>query len=577
MDVLSTSGINNTISNYQYYEKQKKLTPLQTRKDQYSGLTSAWTGLQTKLTSLQSLLTDLKSSNSNSNKFDSKLATLSNSNFFGVTTSSSAVASNYSLRVNQLAKNDMILSQSKSSDNNSAISSGKHTIAILSGDYSGKAEIEATGTETYKELMEKIQASLNQDKAVVKSTNNGSGPFTISGKLNIDVNGTIKEIDYDYSNKTYSEIVSDLVEKINTNVSGVLAEEVDGNLQLTVTNTNNYITISDSNGTLANTLGLEVTKEKGLAALVNVSLFTPNTGLSKLSIEAKNSGYDNRLIMSDFSGTALDNIGLTATLLTNRELISSDESAGFKYTSTSSSNNQLNSKISFNGININRNSNTISDLVNGLTFTLKAAMIETDSDVTLKVENDNKENKTRINNFITKFNESYMQIKSNYYSTKGSRGVFVGDPVALGLMNNMKNLATENVTGIETGNINNLQKIGINFNPEVGLTISNSTLLDTALNEKLNEVEDLFSSTNGIANKLHSALELQLGSNGAISNIMKGYENNIKYYNDKIKSTTENINKSAETLRKKYEQMQMQYARILEISSSFNSMLQGMF
>lgn len=575
MDVLSTSGINNTISTYQFYEKQKKLTPLQNRRDQYSGLTSAWSGLQTKLTTLQSLLSDLKSTTASTNKFNSKTATLSNSNFFSVSTTSNAVASNYNLRVNQLAKNDLLVSQTFSSGNIANITAGKHTIAIQSGDFSGKAEIEVTGTETYNELMSKIQSSINQDKAVVKSS--GSGTYTLAGKLNIDVNGTVKEIDYDYSNKTYAEIVSDLVQKINTDVTGVLAEEVDGNLQLTVTNSNNYISISDASGTLANTLGLEATKEKGLSSLVNVSLFIPSTGNSKLSIEAKNSGYDNRLIMSDFAGEALNKIGLTSAILTDRTSTSGDDSAGFKFVANSISDNQLNSKISFNGININRNTNTISDLVNGLTFTLKATMLETDTDVTLKIENDDKENKARINNFITKFNEAYLQIRNNYFSTKGNRGVFVGDPVALGLMNNMKNLATANVSGIETGKINNLQKMGISFNPDIGLTINNSSLLDSVLADKLSEIEELFSASDGIANKLHSALELQLGTNGAISNIMKGYENNIKFYNDRIKSTTEQIDKSADVLRKKYEQMQMEYAQFLDISNYFNSMTEGMF
>lgn len=570
MDVLSTSGINQNIEAFKYYEKTKKINPLQVKKDKYANLSSTWGGLKSKLSSLQTLLSDLKST-STSNSFSNKTATLSKSDFFSVAPESTASASSYNIRVNQLARGDLILSESKTSTGVAGATAGKHKMSMQSGDYTGYVEFDVTGSETYSELMDKVSNAIKNDKAVIKSTDPGGGNITKTGKLTFDVNGSTKEIEYSYDNKAYSEVVTDLIQKINGSVSGVTAEVINGNLQITVNNSSNYISISDSTGNLGSSLGINVTKEKGLSGLANSSVFTPSTGKSKFSIEAKESGYDNRLILSDVAGNSLNQLGLTSTLLTNRTLIAGDDAAGFKYTANSVTDNQLNAKLSFNGINVSRNSNTIKDLITGVTFSLKAEMGVTDADVSVNVANDTKTSKSKIESFISKFNEAYLQIKNNYTSTKTNRGIFTGDPVASGLMNELKNLATGSISGIDSEKINQLSEIGITFDPTNGLSISSSTTLDSVLNEKISEVASLFNSDDGIATRLYNKLETLTSSTGSISSMMNSFDNNTTFYSDKIKSTNERIEKSAEVLRKKYEKLQVQYANMLSLSSNFSS------
>jgi len=307
------------------------------------------------------------------------------------------------------------------------------------------------------------------------------------------------------------------------------------------------------------------------SGLANASIFSPATSQSKFSISAKESGYDNRLIMSDVSGSILNQIGLSSSVLTSRTLSADDTSAGFIYSSTSSTVNELNAKLSFNGINIQRNSNVISDLVDTVTFNLNAVNKVDDADVSVSVKVDTTTITNDIKEFISNFNNAYTYIKNNSYSSgdKDNRGAFVGDSTARSLLSTLTNLAMGQVSGLQTDSFSYLSEIGISFNPTSGLSISDSSKLATSLEENANQVADLFNSTNGIATNLYSTLENYLGVDGSISNLIESYDKNVSYYNTKITTMNKSIDKNANILRSQYEDLQMQ---LLTLTYSFNSM-----
>ncbi len=573
MNILSTSGINNSVNTYKYYERTKKIDPLVQKKDKYSKLSSAWGTVSSKLSSLQSVLNDLKITTSSS-VFNTKASVLSNSDFLSATATYTATKSAYSLRVNQLAKSDVLVSGTLTSVLSSGLAAGDYALQINSGDYNSKITVTLDGTETYQGVMDAISSAINSDKATVTSADPGGGPFNYTGDLTFDINGTSTTISYDYSaGKTYSEIVSDLVSQINDNVSGVVASNVNGNLQVEVSDSKNYISISDT-GSLASSFGLTVTKEKGASGIVKASVFSPSTNNSKLSLQAVESGYDNRLQITD-TNSILGNLGITSSILTNHTQNASDTDAGFIYDATSSTVNELNAKLTFNGINIQRNSNTVDDLVSGVTFSLKAIMEASDPDVSVNVDNDVSGVKSKIQSFIDKFNDAYSYLKSNYYSGESGRGLFVGDPSASSLISTLQRSVTGQVSGIASDKLNRLNQIGISFDPSTGLSISDSSTLESNIKEKADEVAAIFNSTNGIATSLYDTLDNYLGSSGSIARITESYDNNVSYYTDKITAMNERIDKSASILRKKYEELQRQYAQMLSLSSFFSSISGG--
>ncbi len=575
-DYLSTSSVDSLIRSYQSTQYSRRIYPLEVRQQKFSALSSGWGDLKTMLTTLKTTAYDFKTA-TDSSLFFTRNVSVSDESILTATASSNSPKSSYTMRVNQLAKSDLVVSNTQTSDTAVTTMAGTHTILINSGNYNSQVDIELTAAETNETIMEKLSLAINADKAVSLSDSfDPTATFTGTGSFTIKINDTEETVSYDYgtTSKTYSEVMDDLVTDINSNVSGVLAEKIVDDttgyvsLQLTVEDSDDAITVAGT----SSFLNMDVTDEKGASGLANASVFTPSTGNSKFSIAAIESGYDNRLILSDVSGGILNSIGLSSAVLSDRTVTTSDDNvAGFIYNASSSTSNELNAKLSFNGINVQRNSNVITDLVDTVTFNLAAVNKVEEADVSVSVKVDTEAITTDIKEFITNFNNAYTYIKNNSYSSgdKANRGAFVGDSTARSLMATLTNLAMGEVTGLQDDSFSYLSEVGITFSPTTGLSISDSSLLETSLEENASQVADLFNSTNGIANSLYSTLENYLGVDGSISNLIESFDSNVTYYNKKIETMNKSIEKNADILRAQYEDLQMQ---LLTLTYSYNSM-----
>lgn len=580
-DLLTTSGINSLVNTYKTSESNKKITPLTTRRTRYQNLDSAYSTLNTKLTSLKSILSTLKTTGSSS-AFTAKSASSSNTSFVTTAASNSALAGTHSIRINQLAKNDLLLSLDQASDDASTTitSAGTHTFTITSGDGSGgtfTSNVSVTfesadftaGVISNKKVMEKIQTAINTDKAIVTS-NSVTGSTASSGAFTFNLNGT--ETTINYSSGTYSDVIDSIVSQIN-DLSGVSAEKViDGSnyqLKITVTDSSKYLTINGDTSNLVSELGIAVTKEKGSSGIVSASTFSPVTSTSQFSLTAKNSGYDYRILSLQDTGTSTALSAMGLNLGSTRQVYvqnSGLDTPGYVHSSS-----LLNAKLEFNGINVERNSNVITDLVSGVTFNLKSSMQTTDTTVNIAVDNDTAKVKEKIQSFITNFNDLYTFIKTKTTSTDTARGLLVGDASSSSILSILRSSATNVVSGIDTDDINSLSKLGITFNINNGLSITDSDQLDDALENNADQVEALFNSTYGIANVLYPRIDAYLGTEGYISKTRANFSKTIENLNDSISSSQTKINKSAEILRTQYQKMQAQLATLLSNQSYFMS------
>lgn len=317
--------------------------------------------------------------------------------------------------------------------------------------------------------------------------------------------------------------------------------------------------------------------------IVNASAFSPDGSKSQLSITAKNSGNSNQIVLQqkdgDTSGESILNyLGYSLNSSTprsvDRETMISDGSAGYIYADT-----ELNAKMKFNGIDIERNTNTVSDLVDGLTFNLTAAMKDTDDAVNVSISESSSSVKSKIENFVSQFNSIYSFIKT--YSatsvsttsagTTSSRGAFAGDATTNSLVSGLSSAAYAKVDGLTDSTINRLGDIGISFSSSSGLTISDSSKLEKAIGNNLGDVEKLFNSDNGIAAKLYNQVSKYTGTDGYLAKANESYNNNISYLAKKITSKQESIDKNASILRSKYEKLQLQLATLMTTMGSYYS------
>ena len=245
-DLLTTSGINSLVNYYINNEASKRITPLETRKTKYTSISNIYSNLLTKVEALKSKMSTLKATGSSS-AFATKKATSSNTTAVTVSASTTAQKGAFSLRVNQLAKNDLVVSLDKTATGFSTITTaGTYTFAVKGGDgeggqFNSNVTLELTaddftnGNISFEDLSEKITEAINDDKAEVQSSS-VSGSTLSSGSFTLDLNGT--ETVIDYSAGTYDEVIDSIITQLE-DISGLAAEKVvDGSnvqLKLTVT------------------------------------------------------------------------------------------------------------------------------------------------------------------------------------------------------------------------------------------------------------------------------------------------------------------------------------------------------
>ncbi len=575
--ILSTSNINSLVTAFRNSEMSKRITPLNLQKNRYTQLSSSYGMLSSKLDSLKSALSNILKTGDESIFIPGKTAQTSNDKFVTATADKTASLINTTLRVNQLAKHDMFVSQSYESQGVFALS-GTHTFSFMAGNGSnGNLTSSVTVTldegETYHTALSKMREAILADKVNVNSTVKDAATPYSGGESTItfDVNGTETEIALT-GGGTYEELIDELVSKINNDVNGVTAEKIvsEEGVSFRIINQelSNYLSISHKDG--FNVVSdFEISTDKKIAAsgMINTSVFSPQSGESQISFSAKQSGLDFRLKnIEDSDGTLLAALGLNTGSIRN-EFNQSENSSGFLYNDISSNNNLLNAKIAFNGMSIQRNANVFSNLIEGVEFNLKSVMQQSDVDVNITLENDYSPIKEKIENFVTKFNDTYQYIRNN--SRGGTqRGVFLGDASASSVLTMLNSVMFREVEGLTDTSLNSLSKLGLSFNVDSGLQID-SEKLDSNLKNNLSSIEALFNSSSGIATLLENSIAPYLGATGYLATSRNSLGNTLTYLNDRISSSQKRIDKSAETLRKQYQAMQIQLAQMLSFQSFF--------
>ena len=581
-DILTTSSINSLITSYINSQTSQLITPLENKKSQYSSISSVYSTMSSKLSTLKSLMDNFRTTD-NDSIFNSKTVKSSNSDIVNAFVTGDASVGSFSLRVNQLAKSDLLLSTLFNSDDTTSLD-GTQTFSIKTGDgsggeYNSNVEVDLSASDSYQTAIEKVRDAINSDKAIVNSDQKNINDSYTGGDSTIKFNigGTETSVEIT-GGGTYQDMMDELISKINGNVSGLKAEKVvdpnDPNniqLKLTLTDSSKYLSISQESGfDLVSDLNVAADNEKAASSVINASAISPDNGSMRLSLTSNQSGLDYRITnLSDTNGSSvLDMLGLNlAASRPQYDDANNPSAAGYLYSDTTTSNNELNAKFLFNGISLQRNSNTIGDLSSGVTFTLNSLMNGSDSNVTISVEKDVSSVKSNIEDFITKFNDAYSYIKTNATTTSSKRGTLAGDINAISLSSFFQSMAFTKVSGIVGNDLNNLYQLGITFNSQTGLSISDSATLKDKITEYPDQVAALFNSENGIANMIYDKIDPYLGTDGTLTNSINSFNSSISVLNDKKDGYQQRIDKSAGVMRSRYQQLQVQLASLMSMQN----------
>lgn len=256
------------------------------------------------------------------------------------------------------------------------------------------------------------------------------------------------------------------------------------------------ITIDSSNNTLAGVRDAINNAGAGVNASIlkngddyQLLLVSEETGLSKSM----------SITVSDSEGGDADDSGLSRLAF---------NSSGSQLTQYAAG---ANANFSINGLAVSSASNTVTDVIDGVTLNLLSA---TSSAITIDVKTDTDTIVADVQAFVDKYNAyaSLFKDLTKYDATTGTAGALQGDSTARSVMSQIRSELGQSVTGL-SGSYTSLADVGISIDKSGVMTFTESTF-KTAFAAAPTEVTGVFASTTvsgtaveGVAEKLETLME----------------------------------------------------------------------
>lgn len=261
-----------------------------------------------------------------------------------------------------------------------------------------------------------------------------------------------------------------------------------GTMTLQVGDKTTNILIDESNDTL-----------QGVANAINDS----DSGVSA-SILNTGTGY--RLVLNaDETGTA-NQINLSTSAAGGTDL--ANFVAGAETTTPAAD-----AKFKINGIEVIKGSNTVDDVVDGVTFDITGTGAST-----VKVEQDTAAVAERVQEFVDKFNalQSTITELSSYDADTGQGSILTGDSTVRNIQGQLKRVLGDVIPGLENASVRSLADVGVTTDWRTGNLEFNSQKFQQQLQENPDDVTALFAeqgrTTDGQVEFVRSGTNTQAGN-----------------------------------------------------------------
>ncbi len=229
-----------------------------------------------------------------------------------------------------------------------------------------------------------------------------------------------------------------------------------GSLNIVVGPASANITINSNNNTLAG-----IAEAINAKTSLNVTASVVNNGSGyQLVVSSNKTGAANaiEINVTDDDTFNTDNSGLSvlafnATQKNMGEPVPADDAA-----------------INYNGIPITRSSNTVSDLIPGVTLTLSSKNV--DSPATIKIGQDSEKVADRVSEFVDKYNELksiITELTAYDANDPANSGILLGDATLRTMNQQLRSMLSSVVPGLEGSSVRSLVDVGITTNKDTGV------------------------------------------------------------------------------------------------------------
>lgn len=215
-------------------------------------------------------------------------------------------------------------------------------------------------------------------------------------------------------------------------------------------------------------------------------------------------------------------------------------------------------RFTVDGIAITKTSNTVTDVIPGITFNL----LQEGGTTAVNVENDDAALTSKINSFVKSFNDAMTLLnkQSNYDATTKKAGLLSGDSTVRMVKSQLQSILTNSVTGT-TGAYTMLSEIGITTNRSDGTLTVDSAKLSKALETDFDSVVELFTLNGGVADLESNQYGIAEQFNSALEKLTHAYEGPSSQYNGVISSRIQGLNNSMTGIDKQIENMEVRLTR----------------
>jgi len=469
-------------------------------------------------------------------------ATSSNKDMLTVETSDDSSAGAYQIKVNQLATSSQMTSNTYL-ENDSNVGAG--TLHFKVGDGEKQSVSISTENQSLSDIATAINdADMSVTASVLKVADNDYRMTLIAKDTGEDIDFTFQEEGFTFGTTTQA-----------SSSSGEISESQDFDDDDTVLGVTGTLSINGTDIVLdgSETLNAIQTSVDAIADISATVNYDSTSGKYTLEIENDIAEGDVTLNFSD-----TDTTGGFSELIDNAAAVAAKKAL-----------------LNINNIDVERDSNTIDDLITGVTVNLVSE--DPAETITISVTDNHNTAKTKLDDFVNTYNAAISTIDNlqSYNEETGRAGNLIGDSTTNFLKSGLRRMLFSSVSGIDDS-VNSLSNLGVEALESGQLEFTSSTFT-SAMEDSAGEVTSFFSQetegAQGIAVQFENFLDGYLNSDGILAAKEEGYNSSISKMTNSIESIERRLSKKEDNLRQQYIHLEELMATFMSTSSFMTNQL----
>lgn len=323
-----------------------------------------------------------------------------------------------------------------------------------------------------------------------------------------------------------------------------LAAEGNGSVDITIGDQTETINVEttkvDENGNTVDKTNAEILESFAgeiselLGDQARASVFQVNNDEVQFSIQSLETGVDHQIQFGNESGVLAEVTNNMNKLVPG---------------------NELDAEFIIDGVTFERSQNVVDDAVNGLSFTL---LKDTGEQEQISVQRDIEGARENVDGFIEAFNSMNKTIRDHTFidAEADRQGTLQNMRSIRNLTLNLRQTALLPMDGAGAEELSRLSDIGIGFENDGTMVIEDSDLLNEVLEQRPEEVSNLFASENSPVAAMKDQAETYTKTNGIINSLEAGLDQKIDRLDSRISAEERYLERYEEQQREMFNELQ---------------------